>query len=352
MKNSGRSLLIGSLIMLVTVTTGISGYLFAGWTFIDALFMVVITIFGVGYGEVRNEGPGLRLFTIGIILAGCTSLIYLIGGFIQFLTEGEIQRVLGIRRMNAEIEKLKSHVIICGYGRIGRILAADLEKAGCKFVIVEAEEERVAEADAKKYLVCKGDGTEEGTLNRVGVERARVLATVLPNDASNVFITLTARNLNPKLEIIARGETPSTEGKLFQAGATRVILPAHIGAERIAHQILHPSTENLLSNNVALKNLDAQLGSLGIHIEEIEIPENSDLIGSSLSDVETRSRAQFLVVAIHRAEGQDIVHPRPDTVIQAGDHLIFVCHSNAVVDFTGPKQVRRNVIYRGARHTS
>ncbi len=217
-------------------------------------------------------------------------------------------------------------------------------------MIVEADEARAAEADAKKYLVCKGDGTEESTIYRVGVERARVLATVLPNDASNVFITLTARNLNPKLDIIARGETPSTEGKLFQAGATRVILPAHIGAERIAHQILHPSTENLLANNAALKNLDSQLGSLGIHIEEIEIPEESNLIGSNLSEVETRSGAQFLVVAIHRADGQDIVHPRPDTVIKAGDKLIFVCHSDAVVDFTRAKQMRRNVIYRGARH--
>ncbi len=112
--------------MLATVIVGISGYLLAGWTFVDALFMVVITIFGVGYGEVHDESPGLRLFTIGIILAGCTSLIYLIGGFIQFLTEGEIQRVLGIRRMNAEIDKLKNHIIICGYGRIGRILATDL----------------------------------------------------------------------------------------------------------------------------------------------------------------------------------------------------------------------------------
>lgn len=313
MKNSARSLLIGSLIMTITAAIGVGGYMAAGWSFVDAIFMVVITVFGVGYGEVHDESPGMRVFTIAIILLGCTSLIYLIGGFIQLFTEGELQRVLGKRRMNQEIEKLSQHVIICGLGRIGRLLAADLAKAGVPFVVIETDKDRVAEADAQKYLVLEGDSTDEVILQRAGVTRARLLATVVPNDAANVFITLSARNLNPTLEIIARGEMPSTEAKLFQAGATRVVLPAQIGAERIARQILHPSTEDLLENSDALKNLDGQLRGLGIHIEELEVPEESELIGSNLSKVETESKAPFLVVAINRADGQKLVHGHGDS---------------------------------------
>jgi len=348
MKTSLRALKIGGIIMLVTVTVGVAGYKIAGWPFIDAIFMVIITIFGVGYGEVHEESPGLRVFTMGVILSGCTSLIYLIGGFIQFLTEGEIQRVLGKRRMNAEIEKLTDHVIICGVGRIGRMLAEELSQAKHAFVIIESEPGRVEEAEQNGWLVCVGDATEESALEKAGVARARVLATVLPNDAANVFITLSARNLNPQVEIIARGETLSTEGKLVQAGANRVVLPAHIGAERIAHQILHPSADSLLTDKETMKELDAQLGELGIQFAEMQIPENSTLIGSNLSEVETQSKAQFLVVALDRANRERVLHPKPDMVIQAEDRLVFICHDDAVVDFTRNRQMRQRIQYRGA----
>jgi len=337
--------LIGFVIMAVTVVVGVAGYLAAGWSFIDAIFMVVITIFGVGYGEVREESPELRVFTMGIILAGCTSLVYLIGGFIQFLTEGEIHRLLGKRRMKTEIENLSGHVIICGFGRIGRMLADDLAKADRSFVVIESDAGRVEEAAC---LVCEGDATDEATLLRAGIERASVLATVLPNDAANVFITLSARSLNADIEIIARGEAPSTEPKLMRAGATRVVLPAHIGAERIAHQILHPSSEALLADNAALKELDAQLGEFGIQIAEMDIPPDSGLVGANLSEVETQSKAQFLVVAIHREDGTKVLHPEPGEIVRAKDRLIFVCHTDAVVEFTKNERMKKSIQYRGA----
>ena len=345
MKNSARALLIGFAIMAVTVVVGVLGYLAAGWSFIDAIFMVVITIFGVGYGEVREESPELRVFTMGIILAGCTSLVYLIGGFIQFLTEGEIQRLLGKRRMKTEIDKLNDHVIICGFGRIGRMLAEDLAKAERPFVVIESDAGKVEEANC---LICEGDATDETTLQRAGIERAAVLATVLPNDAANVFITLSARSLNTDVEIIARGEEPSTEPKLMRAGASRVVLPAHIGAERIAHQILHPSAETLLNDNAAMKELDARLGEFGIQVAEMDVPPDSALVGANLSEVETHSRAQFLVVAIHRADGTQSLHPEPGEIVRAGDRLIFVCHKDAVVEFTKNRQMKKGIQYRGA----
>lgn len=320
--------------MLMTTLVGISGYLIAGWTLIDAIFMVVITIFGVGYGEVQEEGPRLRVFTMGIILAGCTSLIYLIGGFIQFLTEGEIQKLMGTRRMNAEIEKLRSHAIICGFGRIGRVIADDLTRAGTPFVVIDNNHELAESDDTNEMLLCFGNATEDETLLKAGIEHASVLATVLPSDASNVFITLSARNLNASLKIIARGESPRTEAKLFQAGADRVVMPAQIGAERIAHQILHPHREALLESAEGLKVLDSQLGDLGIHIRDFDIPEDSSLVGTNLGKVESSTKDPFLVVAVHRAEGKEIVHPKPDTVIQSGDRLLLISHNQADLELT------------------
>ena len=345
MKSSARALIIGTLFLLATVVVGVIGYLLAGWSLIDSVFMVIITIFGVGYGEVRQESPELRIFTMGIILAGCTSLIYLIGGFIQFLTEGEIRRTLEKRRMKTEIHQLNQHVIVCGLGRIGRMLAAELTRAGRSFVVIETDTNRIEDAEC---LVCEGDATEEETLLRAGIERAAVLATVLPNDAANVFITLSARNLNSQIQIIARGEAPSTKPKLLQAGADRVVLPAHIGAERIAHQILHPSTENLLQDSSALQELDVQLGEFGIQFAEMEIPGDSTLVGATLSEVETRSKAQFLVVALHRIGGEQLLHPKPDTRIEADDRLIFVCHTNEIVEFTKNEKMKHRLQYRGA----
>ena len=336
--------------MLMTVIVGVGGYLIAGWSLIDALFMVIITIFGVGYGEVREESPQLRVFTMTIILSGCTSLIYLIGGFIQFLTEGEIQRLLGKRRMKAEIDRLEKHIIVCGLGRIGRMLVEELSKAGRQFVVIDNDSDRTEAIDAPGCLICEGDATEESTLLEAGVERAATLATVLPNDAANVFITLSARNLNPDIEIIARGEMPSTEPKLIQAGANRVVLPAHIGAERIAHQILHPSAENLLADNEALRDLDTQLSGVGIQISEMEIPAESSLVNTSLAQVEAQSKAQFLVAAIHRSNGEQLIHPSPNTLLEANDRLIFLCRSGADPEFTKNQQMRKKLQYRGQAH--
>ncbi len=333
--------------MAFTVIVGVAGYLLAGWSLIDSVFMVVITIFGVGYGEVREESPELRMFTMFVILSGCTSLVYLIGGFVQSLTEGEIQRLIGKRRMKAEIEKLENHIIICGLGRIGRMLVEELSRAGRDFVVIESNTERLEDVDSPGLLACEGDATDEAILHRAGITRASILATVLPNDAANVFITLSARNLNPKIEIIARGEMPSTEPKLLQAGANRVVLPAHIGAERIAHQILHPSAENLLADNSALRDLDTQLGGVGIQIAEMDIPEDSPLIGTNLSEVETQSKAQFLVVAIHRRDGERLLHPSPETRLEPEDRLIFLCHADDVPDFTKNQQMRKKRQYRG-----
>ncbi|MGD8861749.1 MAG: potassium channel family protein, partial [Myxococcales bacterium] len=197
---------LGGAVLAATAVVGVAGYIIAGWRPLDAVYMVVITLFGVGYGEVRAiESDGLRIFTIVLIVAGCSALIYILGGVFQLITEGELNRALGRRRMTKEIEQLKDHVIVCGFGRIGRALTDALQAGGKPFVVVDREPARLEEAMACGAPVFEGDATSEETLEAVGIARAHTLATVLPSDALNVFITLTARNLNPELQILARG---------------------------------------------------------------------------------------------------------------------------------------------------
>ncbi len=242
-----RNVIFVTIFMLVVVACATVGYALAGWSFQDALYMVTLTVFTVGYGEVHPiDTPFLRAWTMGTMIVGCTGMIFFTGALVQFFTIGQLQQLLGLRRMRTEIEKLSNHVIICGFGRIGVALAQALHSGGASFVILEQDERRVAEARASGYLCLQGDATNESVLEAAGIDHARALATVLPNDAANVFITLSARSLNRSIEIIARGDTISTERKLLHAGANKVVLPTHIGAERIAEIILFPETSRFV----------------------------------------------------------------------------------------------------------
>jgi len=302
------------------------GYRMAGWSWSDAIYMVVITAFSVGFGEVVPiTDPWLRVWTMALIVLGCTGIIFITGTLVQWLTESQIQRALGGKRMEHEIEKLKNHAIICGYGRIGKMIATQLEAGGIPFVIVDQSPERVAEAREAGWLTHLGEATDEPVLRAAGVTRARVLATVLPNDAANVFITLSARNMNPEIEIIARGEVPSTERKLRQAGANRVVLPAHIGADRIAHLILHPNARDLLGGKTKSSiEFEHHLTELGLDMEEIEIGLKSPWLHRRVGDVEKEVSGRLLVVAILRKEGGTDMNPNPTAMLMPGDALVVM----------------------------
>jgi voltage-gated potassium channel len=213
-----------------------------GWSFDDALYMVVLTIYTVGYDEVHPiVTPVLRDITMITIVLGCTGMIFFTSSLVQFITINQLQLVFGTKRMQSQVDKLNDHVIVCGFGRIGQMLAHELKAGGAQFVILERSDKR-AERGAKSRLP-DGSGRRdrrewaETCGHRPGTY---ALATVLPDDAANVFITLSARSLNRSIEIIARGEVPTTEKKLRHAGADKVVLPTHIGAERIAEMILYP----------------------------------------------------------------------------------------------------------------
>jgi voltage-gated potassium channel len=332
-----RTLLFGLASLLLVTLIGVIGYCWAGWSLSDSLYMVIISIFTVGYGEVRPiEGEALRDFTMIIIVLGCFSVIFLSGALVQLLMEGQIRRALGDRRMSAELKKLKGHVIICGYGRIGCMVAADLKSGRLPFVIVDKDPERLDAARTAGYLTLQGDATEETTLIEAGVKNAISLATVLPSDASNVFITLSARGLHPGLTIIARGEEPSTERKLIQAGANRVVLPAHIGAERISHHILFPEATEIIDEADKSHHLRQELGDLGLKLDEAIVPENSPFIGKTITDLEGYETGAIIVVAVHSNNSSTMLHPPREVVLKAGDGIVAVSRTRELSTLLQP----------------
>tara|TARA_R110002049_G_scaffold50370_3_gene143029 strand:- start:52833 stop:53900 length:1068 start_codon:yes stop_codon:yes gene_type:complete len=349
--NSLRKMLIGLLFFGMTCVAAVIGYTAAGWSLVDSLYMVVITIFGVGYGEVQPiETAGLKFFTAIIIIAGCSSGIYVVGGFVQMIAEGEIQRALGVHRMSRGIEQTRDHVIICGFGRVGRMLAADLVELGEPFVCVDSSPERIAQAEEHGYLVVTGNAGEEETLLRAGIARARVVATVLPDDAANVFITLTVRELREDIELIARGESESTRRKLIRSGANHVVLPAAIGASKIAHMISCPSPDALLTEAKQRDRLQADLLTLGLALREFSIEPDSEVVGASLANIDLADHGGMLVVAMHRTDGTIIQNPGREEMLCEGDRLYIVANRANASLLTKKLQAERpEMVYRGAR---
>jgi voltage-gated potassium channel len=324
-----RNLLGGVIFVLTVSSLAIVGYISQGWSFGDALYMVVLTVFTVGYDEVQpvTAGP-LRAITIGLIVTGCTGMIFLTGALVQFITITGIQQVLGIKHMSHQIEHLRDHVIVCGFGRIGNMLARELKAGGARFVVVERSAERIEEARALGYLCVHADASDETTLQRAGIDHARVLATVLPDDAVNVFITLSARSLNKSMMIIARGESPSTVTKLLYAGANEVVLPAHIGAERVAEMILYPAAAKTMHRGGRAGVMEQELHSLGLELELVVAETGSAFTGRTVDEIESQVGPAFFIVAIDRPKSVMITRPNGATRIEPSDGVVILGRAN------------------------
>ena len=350
-----RRIAQGFIVLGAVCALAVAGYVLTGWSLSDAVYMVTITIFGVGYGEVRPVAGEVRWLTIGVIVVGCSSLIYILGGFFQLIAEGELNRLLGSRRMKKTIEELTDHVIVCGLGRIGRVLRADLESGGATVVFVDNDAERVSAAVEQGSFALVGDATSDAVLLEAGITRASALATVLTNDALNVFITLTARNLNPDLRIIARAEDPSSEAKMMQAGADKVVLPSALSGERAAQMILRPAMVDFFAGQ-DLSALEHELRALGVQIEQFEVDGKSSLIGRSVGELESSGDGGFLVVAIRRAGGELVQNPEKHFTFAEEDSVLFMGHAEDIPQLREAfalanlrPAVRRAVVYRGAK---
>ncbi|MCC9599207.1 potassium channel protein [Stieleria sp. JC731] len=352
--SSIQKMRLGMLVLIGTCVMAVIGYTLAGWTVLDSVYMVAITVFGVGYGEVRPiDDPGLKLFTLLVVVTGCSSGIYVLGGFVQMIAEGEIQRALGARRMSRGIEQTSNHAIICGYGRVGQTLVAELRPSGIPMVVVDRDPDRLLDAERNGVYVIVGDASDETVLKRAGIERASVLATVLNGDAHNVFVTLTARELNDSIQIIARGESEATERKLLRSGADRVVLPTMIGATKIANLISCPSVESLVGDAKAFARMNQDLDVFGLGMLEIPIKENSALAGASIKEIELTGDGGNVVVALCRINGDVLRNPKHTDQVHAGDRLIVLSHKEDLPAVTRKaSQQGGTMVYRGTKYSS
>lgn len=311
----GWSLIMGTVFLIFLITAGTSGYmLLEGWNFIDSLYMVMITLSTVGFMEVRPLSAMTRVMTILIILGGVGAFFYLGGSLAQMLVEGKLQTVLGKRRVLKIINELTGHYIVCGYGRIGKVVAHEIKNEGHEVVVIEKDPEALSRLEQKNMLYINGDATEDETLLMAGLKKATCLITVLAQDASNVFVTLTANQLNPDLTIVARTDTESHVPRLKQAGAKLVFMPYSIGGLRLVQSVLRPTVTSLLDL--------AARGDINLQMEELPVAENSELVGKKVKDSGIRPQFDILVVAIKKSSGKMVFNPSPEIVIDQSDLLI------------------------------
>ncbi len=317
-----RSQLIIALLVLVAVwLVGTAGYvMIEGAGFGDAAYMTATTLSTVGFKEVFPLSTAGRVWTILIIAFGIGTVFSAFGVVTAMIVSGEVGRMLGSRKVQAQIDQLDQHVIVCGFGRMGCLLVREFQERHVPFVVVENDPSRSHELDNLKALYVIGDASEESTLRRAGIERARGLVTVLPHDAVNVFVTLTARGLRKDLLIVSRAEQSASESKLVRAGASRVLSPHALGASIISNMLTRPHVVEFV--DVAAKGVELEMDSY-------VISPTSPMKGKALRDSQLRQRANVMVVAIKHADGRTTFNPGPDAILGENDTIITIGQSGS-----------------------
>jgi voltage-gated potassium channel len=313
-----RHLKISMVVLFLLVSLGTLGYMaIEGWRFIDALYMTVITLGTVGFEVVKPLSDAGKLFTITLIIIGVSVLGYIVGSLAQIMFEGQIQRIMGRKKVEKKINALSGHYIICGFGRIGSLICKEFKANDLPFVIVEKDIETTEKLDEEGYLHLKGDATLDETLLKAGIKRAKGLISVVTSDTENVYITLTARGLNPDLYILARSGEEGSDIKLKRAGANKVVSPYLIGGSRMAQSILRPNVVDFIEIATGSEHMDLQM-------EEITIPSHSAFAGETLVSSGFRKEIGVIIVGIKKAQGKMVFNPHSQAKIEGGDTLIVL----------------------------
>ncbi len=285
------------------------------WPFMDALYMTIITLGTVGYGEVHDVSTQGRIFTLLLIVLGGGFFLYVISDIIKFLVEGRIRHVLGRYKLDTQIKKLRGHFIVCGYGRVGKELTQYLIQKYIDVVVIEKDKNRIDEMNDDGVLYLIGEAGNEDILLRAGIERAKGAIAVIATDAENVFLVLLAKQLNPDIFIVTRASQESSKKTLAAAGADKVISPFDIGARRMAHAILRPTVIEFLEMAFADTETDIQ-------IEEILIKPASRLAGVALVDSSIRKDMNLIILSIKKHQGQMLFNPTAEVTFEPGDIVV------------------------------
>lgn len=292
------------------------GYTAFGFTFVDALYQTVTTISTVGFREIEPlDRDAEKLFTIAVIVVGVGTTLYTLSALFEAVVEGEIAELLGRRRMDRSIAKMSGHVIVCGYGRVGREVTLAVGEHGTDAVVIDVDPTRGALVDGSPVII--GDATDETVLKAAGIDRAKTLVAAVADDAANLYVTLTARGLNPDLFIISRARTEASEPKMLQAGANRVVNPQRLGGARMAAFALEPAVTDFFDVIMHERTLDYRLA-------EVPVPEASPLAGRTVRETHIRDRTGALVLGVLKHSGKIDPNPGPETTLDAGDIVIAI----------------------------
>ena len=318
--NIEKRLFFSLFALLSIFAIGTIGYYFLeqDWSVLDSFYMTMITISTVGFHEVHTLNPDGRFLTIFLIISGLTIGAYGITNFTSYIVSGQIVQTLRGRRMEKRIQSLKKHIIVAGYGKLGREIAEELSQSNADFVVVEQDEEHCQAAEEKGYMVVRGDASEEETLERTGIKNAYALVAALTGDAGNVMVTITAREMNPDLYIVARGIDENSQKKLVRAGADRVEMPFKISGKRLTTLVLKPGFVDFI-------DLFSRTFARDLQMEQSIVQPGAPLIGKTLAGLDLRKKTGgLMVLAVEREDGQIILHPAGDLELREKDRMLLM----------------------------
>lgn len=306
-----RRLLTDILRLWTLVLIGAIGFMIVErWSFLDALFMTVITLTTVGYGEVHELSDGGKIYAIILILGGAGVVLYILSDMVELFLNFNFR----LRRMKERISRLSGHYVICGWGRTGQEVTEHFQLKGLPFVILETDQQRARRAEEEGHLVILGDATTDETLEEAQIGKAKGIICALPDDAANTFIALTAKELNESIVIVSRAANPGSESKLRRAGAAMVISPYVICGRRMATAVTHPLVTEFL--DVVMHTPDYDL-----RMEQVIVGQKCKLVGSTLRDANIKQQSGAMILAVNQ-NGKLMTNPLPDLVFHGGDELI------------------------------
>lgn len=314
MQNPFRRVRAGLGALGFVLVAGTVGYLLFGFGLLNAVYQTVSTVTTVGFNSPHRLSNGSKVFTIILILVGVGTALYTFSAVLEVLIEGHMRDLVRRRKMERDIARMNGHVIVCGWGRVGREVARFLANANRDVVIIDRDPERLSEVP---YASVQGDVTDDETLRQAGIDRATSLVAALDTDADNLYVTVAGKSLRPELQIIARARSDSSEPKLVRAGADRVVNPQQLGGDRMAAFVTQPHVVDFV--DIVMHD-----GTLEFRLEELTVLTGSSLAGNTLRSAQLRDRTGALVLAIRRPGGNFVTNPSPEDVIEAGDVLISV----------------------------
>lgn len=318
-----------ALIILFTVLiTGTLGFYFIeGWSLIDSFYTTVTTMATVGYGDFTPRTSIGKIFTIAVIVFGVGTMLYSFSLITEIIIEGRLRRILGRGKLQKIVDRMNNHYIICGCGRIGFLICRELAGEKVPFVVVDNNPEIIQKIQDEGFIYFKGDATQDKTLIEAGIKRAKGIVCVLPTDAENLYVILTAKELNQDIYILSRSEEEESERRLIRAGADRVMSPYSLGGSRMAMAILRPAMLDFIE-------ITTRRQSLELRMEEISVCEGSPIIGKSLEESGIRQRYGLIIVAIKKDSGKMIFNPLANYIIASGDRLVAMGEEENVKRFT------------------